>query len=147
MSLANPLVTRLAAGPLALMALCLPAAAQEEPAPRLSIELNALAPAQGGCTLSFLAVNGLGADVERAVFEAVLFDKAGQVDRLTLFDFADLPDGRPRVRQFVVPDLACDGLGRILINGAHSCDAGELGAGACTDALDLSTRTDVEVIG
>jgi len=146
-SLAPPLVTRLAAVPLALLALCLPASAQEDKAPRLTIELNALAPAEGGCTLSFLAVNGLGADLERAVYEAVLFDKAGQVDRLTLFDFGNLPAGRPRVRQFVVPDLACGGLGRILINGAHSCDAGGLGEGACTDALDLTSRTDVEVIG
>lgn len=147
MSLANLLATRLAAVPLALMALCLPVAAQEDKAPGLSIELNALAPAEGGCTLSFLAVNGLGGDIASAVFEAVLFDKAGQVDRLTLFDFADLPAGRPRVRQFVVPDLACDGLGRILINGAHSCDAGDLGKAACTEALDLSSRTGVEVIG
>lgn len=147
MSLVPPLVSRLAALPLALAASCLPAAAQEAQTPHLSIELNALAPAEGGCTLSFLAENRLGADLERAVYEAVLFDKAGQVDRLTLFDFADLPDGRPRVRQFVVPELACDGLGRILINGAHSCSAGALGAAACTDALDLSSRTDVEVVG
>lgn len=143
------LVSRLAAGPLALVALaalCLPVAAQQQ-APRLSIELNALSPAEGGCMVSFLAENRLGADLERAVYEAVLFDTSGQVDRLTLFDFADLPDGRPRVRQFVVPDLACDGLGRILINGAQSCAAGALGAGVCTDALDLSSRTDVEVIG
>nr|WP_037373136.1 hypothetical protein [Salipiger mucosus] len=132
---------------LATMALPLSATAQEDLGPRLSLELNTTAPAENGCTLTFLALNGHESDIQRVVFEAVLFDTGGQVDRLTLFDFGTLPAGRPRVRQFVVPGLACDGLGQILINGASTCEAGELGAGACSDDLLLETRTETEVIG
>ena len=137
----------LALGALCPPVLCPPALAQEATAPHLSIELNALAQGAGGCTLSFLARNGHPGNIDRAVFEAVLFDKGGQVDRLMLFDFADLPAGRPRVRQFVVPDLGCDGLGRILFNGASSCEAEALGPAACSEGLELRTRTGVEVIG
>ncbi|GAA6203039.1 hypothetical protein [Aquicoccus sp. SU-CL01552] len=141
------LVSPIRAASFALATMCTSAAAQEAPTPSLSIELNALTPLDRGCALSFLALNGRSADVSRAVFEAVLFDRAGRVDRLMLFDFAALPAGRPRVRQFVVPDLGCATLGRILFNGASSCEGTGLAPDACTKGLDLTTRTDVEVIG
>ena len=75
--------------------------------------------------------------------ETVLIDTAGRVERLTLFEFGALPDGVPRVRQFDIPGLACESLGRVLINGVSDCSAGA----ACAEGLELTTRTDVEVIG
>ncbi|SFH43573.1 hypothetical protein SAMN04488020_11420 [Palleronia marisminoris] len=114
----------------------------------LSIELNAATTAEsGGCTMSFLIENGHDAEIAKAVFETVLFDTDGQVERLTLFDFGELPEGRPRVRQFTIPGKACDGFGRILFNGASTCEAGELGDAACTTGLILDSRTDIEVLG
>lgn len=123
------------------------AAAQETDLPGLSVELNAVAPMEDGCTLSFLISNGHAAPIEQVVFEAVLFDPGGQVDRLTLFDFGALPPGRPRVRQFTLPDTSCEAIGRILVDGASTCEAPGLGEGACTDGLRLSTRAGIEVIG
>ncbi|WP_375260405.1 hypothetical protein [Palleronia sp.] len=114
----------------------------------LSIELNAATDAQsGGCTMSFLIENGHDADIAKAVFETVLFDTEGQVERLTLFDYGELPQGRPRVRQFTVPGKQCSEFGRILFNGANTCEAGDLGEGACTEGLELGSRTDIEVLG
>ena len=113
----------------------------------VSIELNALEPVEDACRISFLIQNGHAADIESAVFEAVLFDTEGRVDRLTLFDFGALPAARPRVRQFVVPGLACPALGRLLINGAQTCSGAGLPAGACAKGLELRSRTDVEVLG
>ncbi|WP_238368642.1 hypothetical protein [Mesobacterium pallidum] len=115
--------------------------------PHVSIELNALDPVEGACQLSFVVSNGHQADIDQSVYEAVLFDTEGRVDRLTLFDFGALPAGRPRVRQFVVPALDCAALGRVLINGAETCTGSDLPAGACTTGLALSSRTDVEVMG
>ena len=69
-------------------------------APSLTVELNGLEPSSGGCRLTFLVRNGLGAALEKAAFEIVLFDKAGLVQRLTVLDFKDLPDGKTKVRQF-----------------------------------------------
>jgi len=132
------------------------------PAAGLAIELNTAANHDGGCLLSFVAQNGTGQDIDRAVFETVLFTAEGQVDRLSLFDFGALPDGRPRVRQFVVPQAACDGLGQVLFNGAQTCeqpatatatatanapDTPAAALAACDGALRLSTRTQIEVTG
>ncbi|WP_273522534.1 hypothetical protein [Rhodosalinus sediminis] len=123
------------------------AAAEEEIGARLSIELNTARSVEGGCELSFLAINGHARDVEAAVFEAVLFDAEGRVERLTLLDFGALPAGRPRVRQFVLPETTCEGLGEVLFNGATDCAAGDLGPAACTDGLELRSRADIGVIG
>ncbi|WP_414898306.1 hypothetical protein [Rhodovulum sp. YEN HP10] len=135
-----------AAAAVGLLASSLGASAQEAGS-HLSIELNAVAPAETGCLISFLARNGHETGIDRAVFETVLIDRQGQVDRLSLFDFGTLPAGRPRMRQFSVPGLDCGDLGQILINGATTCEAGALGEAACTEGLGLSSRTDVELIG
>lgn len=111
------------------------------------IELNAVKSSETGCTLTFLTLNGHQHPIEKAVYETVLFDSSGQVDRLTLFDFGTLPPGRPRVRQFTVQGITCNGLGKVLINGAHTCEAPELTATACEAGLILDTRTEIEVIG
>lgn len=122
-------------------------AQEEELGEAVLIELNAAKANESSCTLTFLVINGHPAQIDKAVYETVLFDSGGQVDRLTLFDFGTLPPGRPRVRQFSVPGMACDGLGQVLINGAHTCEAADLPDGACETGLQLETRTDIEVTG
>lgn len=137
---------------IALLAACLfpatPGAADETAiGENVSLELNAVKTGDDSCTLTFVVINGHPKQIDKAVYETVLFDSSGQVDRLTLFDFGLLPPGRPRVRQFSVTGATCDKLGQILINGAHACAAPALGEGACESGLQLSTRTDIEVTG
>lgn len=114
---------------------------------RLSVELNAAQPQEEACKLSFVVVNSHDEDIGKAVFETVIFDASGQVNRLTLFDFGVLPQGRPRVRQFVIPGTPCDAIGQILFNGAQTCESGGLGPDACTRDLGLTSRTEIEVVG
>ncbi|WP_375257027.1 hypothetical protein [Citreimonas sp.] len=137
---------------LALAAACgaalgAPALAQDEVGARLSIELNAAETEGEACKMSFVVINGHDTDIAQAVFETVLFDAEGQVDRLTLFDFGALPAGRTRVRQFVIPGTPCDGLGRVLFNGADTCEAETLGADACEADLRLDSRASIDVLG
>jgi hypothetical protein len=127
-------------------ALALPLAAQDSAQGKLSIELNAAQTDQSSCLISFFVTNAHKEAIESVVFETVLFDSAGQVDRLTLFDFGKLPSGRARVRQFKVPELSCDKLGRVLFNGVTQCQGLTEGT-TCDDGLNLSTKTDIEVIG
>ncbi|WP_372615365.1 hypothetical protein [Aquicoccus sp.] len=111
------------------------------------IELNAMKANEGSCTLTFLVTNGHAGQIDKAVYETVLFDRAGQLERLTLFDFGTLPAGRPRVRQFSIPGLVCDDLGQVLINGANTCEAPDLSDTACDAGLLLQTRTRIGLIG
>jgi len=128
-----------------LMSLLLasPAMAQDAVPAALSIELNALDQIEGACRLVFVARNGLAVDVGGLVIEAVAFDTSGGVARIALFDFGQLPMGVPRVRQFDLPQMACDSIGSLLVNGVQSCE----GPAECAASLTVSSRTKVELLG
>jgi len=114
---------------------------------KLLVELNAAETMEASCKLTFLMTNGLDLAIDKVVYEAVLFDTGGKVDRLTLFDFGSLPPARPRVRQFVVPDVTCEALGRVLFNGVNSCEGAGVEASLCETGLLATSRTDIEVSG
>ena len=124
-----------------------PAFSQDEPAPSLSLELNALQQQGDACRIIFLAENRLGTDLSALSFETVLIDAEGVVDRLTLFDFQTLPENRTRVRQFDLDETQCDSVGQILINGAAACEGDGLAGTECIDNLTLATRTQAEIAG
>lgn len=129
----------------ALLLLCSPALA-DEPSPGLSLELNTQESSQAGCLLTFMVTNPHPQDIKSAIFETVLLNTDGQVDRLTLFDFGALPANRPRVRQFQLDGLACEDLAKVLINGVNTCDARGAQSDLC-DSPETSSRTGTEVIG
>jgi hypothetical protein len=114
---------------------------------KVSVELNTAQTAGGACTVTFLITNGIGQQIDAAVYETVLFDRDGQVNRLTLFDFGTLPPDRPRVRQFAVPQLSCDHLGQILFNGANACKVAGQDSEICGTGLLPSSRTTIKVLG
>ncbi len=117
------------------------AAISQDTASELTIELNALDPVESACRLVFVAHNGFETDITSLILEAVAFDTAGGVAQISLFDFADLPSERSRVRQFDLPGQSCDAIGSLLINGVQTCE----GVEDC--AVSVSSRTDVELLG
>ena len=117
------------------------------PAAALSVELNSLQQVNAVCRVVFMVENRLAADLKGVSFETVLINRDGVVDRLTVFDFKALPKGRARVRQFELPDTQCGTIGRVLINGAASCEGDGIAPSACIDGLSVSSRTDVEISG
>ena len=135
------LAVSLALAPLAAVA------QSDTPPPSLTIELNTLQDVGAACRLTFVVENQTGTGIETASFETVIFDQSGAVHSLSLFNFRDLPADRPRVRQFDLPGIGCDAVGKALINGANSCVVDGSDSPVCHDALTLSSRTDVELIG
>ncbi|MGX0879108.1 hypothetical protein ACSSV4_003816 [Roseovarius sp. MBR-154] len=134
----------------AAFGLATPVSAQEsdDATATLALSLNTVSATEaGGCRLSFVIRNDLGADIEALVAEAVLFDGEGQVATLTLFDFGTLPAGRPRMRQFDLAGRNCAAIGGVLVNGIGTCDGHGLTPDACLEGLRLSSETEIEVTG
>jgi hypothetical protein len=128
---------------LALAVAC-PAAAQD--AGRIALDLNRLDQVDTACRLTFVADNAL-APLAALALETVLFDQAGRVAALTLFDFGDLPQGSRRVRQFDVAGLDCADVGQVLVNGVASCTGDGMETAICAQALGVSGSVDgVEVM-
>ncbi|WP_050604343.1 hypothetical protein [Ruegeria sp. 6PALISEP08] len=118
-----------------------------EPPGNLIVELNAIQDVSGSCRLTFLVKNETEHSIDGAVFETVVFDAEGGVISLSLFDFRELPASRPRVRQFDLPNRACDTVGQALINGTNSCVVAGSESEICEKALTLSSRVDMELLG
>ncbi len=113
----------------------------------IRVELNKTETLDQSCVLTFMITNTTTVPIDKAVYETVLFDADNTVNRLILFDFGTLPVDRPRVRQFAVTSLTCDNLGRVLFNGASTCEGADIDPATCDADLSLLSRVDVEVLG
>ncbi|MCX7645792.1 MAG: hypothetical protein N2Z62_10920 [Rhodobacteraceae bacterium] len=120
-----------------LVALGSPVAADSSAAGPLRLDLNRLDPQEGSCRLTFVVENRLAA-LDSLVLETVLFDRAGRVAALTLFDFGELPEARRRVRQFDVAGQVCDDIAQVLVNGVAACTGDSLAPAACAAALSVT---------
>lgn len=128
-------------------ACCVPAFAEDASAApttaahKLNVELNALAPSQKGCMMTFVAENEMATPINKISFELAFFNDKNAVDRVTVLDFRDLPLGKKRVRQFDMPGVKCEAVSRIIINDTPVCDGPA--AGECKAAL--ATRSQISV--
>lgn len=117
--------------------------AQEQQAevPSLLLDLNSVEKSEGGCRLTFVVSNELGAPLDKAAFEFGLFNTAGQVERLTILDFRDLPDGKTKIRRFDLPGTDCASIGRVLVNDSTECAGQGIDAKACIGLLKTESKS------
>lgn len=133
-----------------LAALCVALAspdirAQEGPAKAgLHLELNRLEQNGGACRATFVARNGYGTQLEETAFELVLFDKAGLVSLITVFDFGALPTGKTLVKRFDLKETPCASLSRVLVNAVARCRGDGIGPADCISNLTTANRTEAE---
>jgi hypothetical protein len=137
--------TLLAAGSLAIsgaaQAYAQTAAPVASPAASLDVELNGLAPSQKGCMMTFVALNTLPEEITKVSFELAFFNDKNAVDKITVLDFRDLPQGKKRVRQFDMPNVKCESVTRVLINDTPACEGPA--KGECMKGL--VTRSQVSI--
>ncbi|MRG57891.1 hypothetical protein GF108_20205 [Phyllobacterium sp. SYP-B3895] len=117
---------------------------ESTPAPALTLELNALQPSEKGCRLTFVVSNNLKAPLDKAAFEIALFNEANVVDRITVLDFKDLPEGKTKVRRFDLGDTDCTKVTRVLINDATECSGAGIDPKACIRQLKPVTKSSVQ---
>ena len=123
------------------LALAPPVLAQEK---AISIELNDAANLEGACRLVFVAVNKTGVVLDKTSYDVITFDTGGKVGQSLAFQFGKLPMGKTKVVKFDLAGQSCDGISRLLVNGASECQVGGNASEVCIDALTTSTRTKIE---
>jgi hypothetical protein len=110
-------------------------------AAKLDVELNGFAPSQKGCMMTFVALNTLPEAITKVSFELAFFNDKNAVDKITVLDFRDLPQGKKRVRQFDMPNVKCESVTRVLINDTPACEGPA--KGECMKGL--VTRSQVSI--
>jgi hypothetical protein len=112
--------------------------AQAQDTEVIAVELNRTEPLRDGCRLSFVIRNRTPHAFESLQWDLFFFDPDGLIVGRMAAEAA----------LFDVPDLACDGLGRVLINAVLRCDT-SAGGDDLIDCLRLtvpSSRSRVELI-
>jgi hypothetical protein len=130
------------------LAAALAGAARAEAPPPLQLELNRLEPMTGateGCRIWLV----LGNDAEGAApvgtlrLDLVMFGTDGQVARRAAVELGPVGAGRTVVRLFDLAGLACDRLGRMLVNDVLACKVGGQDQPDCADRLRPASRTGI----
>ena len=121
-----------------------PAPAQEPG--RMAIELNKLEPQDAACRTYFVLQNGTEIGFTELVLDIYIFNRDGVIDRRLAMDTRAVMPGKTQVRLFDVRNLACEEIGRFLINGVLSCSDTDGERSDCAGLLAFSTRTGVELV-
>lgn len=132
-------------GPAVVVAQEAQPAAPETDQKLLTIELNKVQQTQDACRLSFMAVNRMGAGLDKTALEIVVFDAEGIVSQTLLLDFGRLPEDKTKVVEFDLP-RQCEEISRVLVNDVSECAGPSQQdlAEDCLNALRISNRAAIE---
>lgn len=111
--------------------------------PGVTLELNTLQQEAAACRMSFVMQNQMATDIEKLVFEIVVFDGDKRVARILAIDVGALPKAKTRVRQFDLKDMRCDNVGRVLLNDIKDCAGTGLTAALCLSRTTTLSRLNV----
>ena len=109
-----------------------------------TLELNDSTDVQGGCRLTFVAVNGLTSAVEKASYEVFTFGKDGRVGQSLVFQFGGFRAGKTKVFQFDLPAQPCSDISRLLLNDAIECVVDGSASQLCIDAIETKNITPID---
>jgi len=116
---------------LALLGAAAPTLAAEN---GVSVELNKLEPNGAACRAYLVLENGTGSAFGTLKLDLVMFDSDGVVAKRLAVETAPLPAGKTSLKVFDIEGLACEAVGRVLLNDVMACaDA----SGARDDCLGL----------
>ncbi len=123
----------------------LTASLADEPAP-IAVELNRLDPAGPDCRASMLVTNGTDGPLDTLKLELVVFDAAGIANRRLAAEFGPLSKGKTVLKVFPLGGIACEGVGRLLVNGVLACGTKAAPIADCVDRIAVSSRASVPLI-
>lgn len=124
--------------------IALPGAAAAAEDGKISVEFNALQPAEAGCRAVFVLYNGLDHALDDLGLRIVSFDGTGHAQLFLSLDVGALPVGKTRILRFDLgADVACQDISRVVLDDVTACEGGGADPAACLAALSLSSRAGV----
>ena len=113
---------------------------------RLLIELNKVEASSAGCQFHLIVANESATDLNVLSADLVFFDREGVVLTRSTVSFGGMRANKTHFRSFVFPELACDGVGRVLVNDIVQCQPANNATFDCGAALEVSSRASIELV-
>ncbi len=108
------------------------------------VELNKLEDREQGSCLAYLVFeNERDQTFDTFRLDLVMFDQDGIIARRLALAAGPLHAGKTVVKMFEVGDLACDAIGRILLNEVSECEVANGDTPDCTAVTRATQRTEV----
>ena len=112
----------------------------------LEVELNKLEPNKEACRAYLVLENQVPSAFEALKLDLVMFDPDGIVAKRLAVEAGPLPAGKTRLKVFDVGGLACDRIGRMLLNDVLACKDGTGTRGDCLALISTSARNGLSFI-
>lgn len=119
-------------------------AGKDEPSDAIEIELNKLEPAADACRPYLVFHNRGTTALDALTLELVLFDADGFILRHFTLDAAPLAAGKTSVKLFEIPGVACNAIGRILLNQVTACAGADGALDDCQQRIRAASRLPVD---
>ena len=127
------------------------AAAAQSPAPTapaadIEIELNKLEQMNGSCRFYLVFRTRGGEALDRATIDFFLFDQEEVILKQFAYEAGPLASSRTAVKRFDLPETACVGVGKLLLNNVTNCEAADGPRENCIDRFAPSSRAEAALI-
>ena len=119
-------------------------ASADQAASQIMLQLNKLEPGEKACNAYMVVDNQRPEPLKELKIDIYLFDKQGIVLQGVALQFAEVRADGEKVVPFELPAVACDEIGRMLLNKVLVCtDASGAAVDGCADRLVASSLVDV----
>ncbi len=112
----------------------------------ITIELNKLEQADGGCQAYFLVGNSSARQMDSLKLDLVVFDPDGVVARRMAVEIGPVRPNKTTLKVFPIGTQACDGVGRLLLNDILSCREDSVEKQDCLALVSTASRGPVDFI-
>lgn len=123
-----------------------PVSAAETMQPLVTIDLNKLEAAANACRFFMVLENKSQSGFTALKLDLVLFGTDGVIAKRLAVDGAPLRAAKTSLKVFDVEGLACEGVGRVLLNDVLACDAETGPVGDCQALVEVSARGPVPFV-
>lgn len=129
-----------------LILAAIPAAQAQDGTQKVQVELNKLEPQANACRAYLVLQNGTESEFSSLRLDLVAFDTDGIVAKRLAVEAAPLPPGKTSLKLFDMSELACDGIGHLLLNSVLACGDQNGERADCLDLIDVTAKPGLSLI-
>lgn len=111
----------------------------------ISVEINKLEAQDKGCRAYVVVGNGSATPYQSLKLDLVVFGTDGIIAKRIALDLAPLKAAKRSVKLFDLENIACDGVGSLLVNDVLDCRTEAGPASDCLARLKLSSLTKAQI--
>jgi len=127
-------------------ALVLPALAQDgggEKQVPIKLQLNKAETAGDACRMTLVVDNSRGGALKSYKVDLFAFDSEGVAQKRVAVELGPLPPRKTVVKIFDFPGIACNKVGRVLLNDVLACDGGDSAREACLERTETDSKASI----